>query len=43
MFGYATGLRSMTEGRATFTMEFAKYDAVPANLAKEIAEARNGK
>lgn len=38
MFGYATNLRSMTEGRATFTMEFGKYDVVPTNIAKEIAE-----
>lgn len=38
MFGYATNLRSMTEGRATFTMEFGKYDVVPSNIAKDIAE-----
>ncbi len=38
MFGYATNLRSMTEGRATFTMEFGKYDVVPQNIAKDIAE-----
>ena len=38
MFGYATNLRSMTEGRATFTMEFGKYDVVPNNIAKDIAE-----
>ncbi len=38
MFGYVNSLRSMTEGRATFTMEFGKYDVVPANIAKEIAE-----
>ena len=40
MFGYATSLRSMTEGRANFTMEFGKYDVVPTNIAKEIAESR---
>lgn len=40
MFGYATNLRSMTEGRANFTMEFGKYDVVPANIAKEIQESR---
>jgi elongation factor G len=40
MFGYATTLRSMTEGRATFTMEFVKYDVVPNNIAKEIQESR---
>ena len=40
MFGYVNALRSMTEGRATFTMEFGKYDVVPANIAKEIQESR---
>ena len=40
MFGYATALRSMTEGRASFTMEFGKYDVVPNNIAKEIQESR---
>lgn len=40
MFGYVNSLRSMTEGRATFTMEFGKYDVVPTNIAKEIAESR---
>ena len=38
MFGYVNSLRSMTEGRATFTMEFGKYDVVPTNIAKDIAE-----
>lgn len=36
MFGYATDLRSMTQGRATYTMEFAKYSEVPANIAEAI-------
>jgi len=36
MFGYATDLRSLTQGRATFTMEFAKYAQVPAGIADEI-------
>lgn len=40
MFGYVNSLRSMTEGRATFTMEFGKYDVVPTNIAKDIAESR---
>lgn len=40
MFGYATNLRSMTEGRANFTMEFGKYEVVPTSIAKEIAENR---
>ena len=33
MFGYATSVRSMSQGRATFTMEFAKYLEVPNNIA----------
>ncbi|PCI28393.1 elongation factor G [Candidatus Wolfebacteria bacterium] len=40
MFGYVTTLRSMTEGRATSTMEFSSYEIVPTNVAKEIAEKR---
>lgn len=36
MFGYATTLRSMTQGRASYTMEFARYDQVPRNVAAEI-------
>jgi len=40
MFGYTTNLRSMTEGRASFTMEFDHYEVVPPNVAKEITEAR---
>ena len=38
MFGYATDLRSMTQGRATYTMEFAKYLEVPANIAEQIID-----
>ncbi len=41
MFGYATSLRSMTQGRAIFTMEFSKYDEVPGNIATEIIAKRN--
>ena len=36
MFGYATALRSMTQGRASYSMEFAKYSEVPRNVAEEI-------
>ncbi len=40
MFGYATDLRSMTQGRATYTMEFSKYSETPANVAEEIIKSR---
>ncbi len=36
MFGYATELRSMTQGRATYTMHFAHYEKVPQNIAEEV-------
>jgi len=36
MFGYATSLRSMTQGRATYSMEFAKYMQVPPNVAEAV-------
>ena len=38
MFGYATDLRSATQGRATFSMEFAHYEPLPASLAQEVIE-----
>ncbi|HEY9129273.1 MAG TPA: elongation factor G [Sulfurovum sp.] len=41
MFGYSTDLRSMTQGRASYAMEFDHYEEVPANVAKEIITKRN--
>jgi elongation factor G len=38
MFGYATDLRSMTQGRAQFSMQFDRYEEVPASIAAEITE-----
>jgi elongation factor G len=40
MFGYATSLRSLTEGRGTFTMEFDEYQEVPVNIAQEIIDGK---
>jgi elongation factor G len=42
MFGYSTDLRSATQGRATYTMEFHHYDEVPRNISEEIIKKRNG-
>ncbi|HEU0316895.1 MAG TPA: elongation factor G, partial [Solirubrobacteraceae bacterium] len=42
MFGYATDLRSNTQGRATYTMQFESYDEVPPNIAEKIVETRMG-
>ncbi len=42
MFGYATDLRSATQGRATFTMEFQKYAEVPGNIADSIINESRG-
>jgi elongation factor G len=41
MFGYATTIRSVSQGRAIFTMQFAKYDKVPDSIAKTIIEAKS--
>jgi elongation factor G len=43
MFGYATILRSMTQGRAIYTMQFDHYQQVPQSIAEEIAEKSMGK
>jgi elongation factor G len=42
MFGYATDLRSATQGRATYTMQFDRYNEVPSALSEEISEHRSG-
>ncbi len=42
MFGYATDLRSSTQGRAQYTMQFERYEEVPGSIAEEIAESRSG-
>ena len=40
MFGYATTLRSLTQGRATYTMEFKQYAEAPKNVAEAVIAAR---
>jgi elongation factor G len=42
MFGYATDLRSMSQGRATFTMQFDRYEEVPQSIASEIVASQSG-
>jgi elongation factor G len=42
MFGYATQLRSLSQGRATYTMEFSHYEPVPTNIANEIVAKNAG-
>jgi elongation factor G len=42
MFGYATDLRSNTQGRASYTMQFDGYDEVPPNIAEKVVEHRMG-
>jgi len=41
MFGYATSVRSMSQGRATYTMEFSHYAVVPSNVAQDVIESRS--
>ncbi|OGW43049.1 MAG: translation elongation factor G [Nitrospirae bacterium RBG_16_43_11] len=42
MFGYATDLRSLTQGRATFTMQFARYEEIPRNISEQIVAKVKG-
>ena len=42
MFGYATDLRSNTQGRAAYSMQFDRYEEVPPNIAQDITEHRTG-
>ncbi|NLH49184.1 MAG: elongation factor G [Myxococcales bacterium] len=42
LFGYSTDLRSVTQGRATYTMQFARFEAVPANIQNEIVHRMGG-
>ena len=43
MFGYATAIRSLSQGRATFTMEFSHYQPAPQNVVDKILESRGEK
>ncbi len=42
MFGYVGDLRSMSQGRATYTMQFDRYEEVPPNIAEKVVEGRTG-
>ena len=42
MFGYVGDLRSATQGRAAYTMQFERYEEVPANIAEDIIEHKAG-
>jgi len=42
MFGYATDVRSNTQGRASYSMQFEKYEEVPPNVSEQIVEHRTG-
>ncbi len=41
MFGYATSLRSLTQGRAIFTLQFSKYDVAPKAVSEKVVESVN--
>ena len=43
MFGYSTGLRSMTQGRATYSMHFSHYEEAPKAISEEIITKVRGK
>ena len=43
MFGYATDLRSATQGRATYTMQFAHYEPVPKSVGEDIIARSEGR
>jgi elongation factor G len=43
MFGYATAMRSLTQGRGSFTMHFGRYEEVPGVMAEEIISKVQGK
>jgi elongation factor G len=43
MFGYATTMRSMTQGRALYTMQFSHYDETPKSISEQIIEKVKGK
>ena len=43
MFGYATDLRSRTQGRATFSMHFERYEQVPAQISEDVVARIQGR
>jgi elongation factor G len=43
MFGYVNELRSVTQGRATYSMHFERYEKIPGNLAEELIAKAQGK
>jgi elongation factor G len=42
LFGYATSLRSLTQGRANYSMQFSRYEEVPRNIAEEVVAKARG-